>query len=377
MIPAMPRERAKRQFVEKFKTRHGSYIFYFRAGKGARIRLPDDPASEAFDAEYKAALVAHLGGEMRKTSSDRTLGWLVDQYRESPEYAALAPETLKQFRYQFRRMKERAGAAPISELTLEGIMKGRAERAAKAPSDANKYVRAIKKLLDFAVANGWAADNPAKDIGKLPTAKKKGKEQEEGAAGFLVWGEEDLALYERRWPVGTRERLAMDLLLYTGVRRSDVVRLGRQHMRKNGEIVIRTQKSVNSGRPVEVTITILPPLARSIEATPTGDLTFLITQRGKPFKKASFGNWFKKACKAAGVDEPGKAAHGLRKVAATRAAEAGATEAELNAMFGWADGSKESSVYIRTANRAKLARSGTAKIITISPNLPQTGSKTQ
>ena len=55
------------------------------------------------------------------------------------------------------------------------------------------------------------------------------------------------------------------------------MRLGKQHTPKNGEIVIDTQKSVNSGRPVEVTITIFDPLARSIAATKTGDLTFLIT----------------------------------------------------------------------------------------------------
>ena len=56
---------------------------------------------------------------------------------------------------------------------------------------------------------------------------------------------------------------------------------------------------------------------------------------------------------------PGSA-HGLLK---TRAADNGATEAELEAMFGWARGSKEAAFYTRTANRARLAASGAAKVL--------------
>lgn len=137
--------------------------------------------------------------------------------------------------------------------------------------------------------------NPAAGIAKVLLPNRR--------TGFLQWTEEDLERYEGHWPIGTRERLALDLLVFTGVRRSDAVRLGNQHMHQNGEIVIRTEKSVNSGNPVEVTIPILPLLALSIAATATGKLTFLITTKGAPFAKESFGNWFKKACKAGGIDD--------------------------------------------------------------------------
>ena len=66
----------------------------------------------------------------------------------------------------------------------------------------------------------------------------------------------------------------------------------------------------------------LPPLARSIDAAPTGDLAFIAGERGKPMTKESFGNWFREACQSAGV--PGSA-HGLRRAGPTRAAENGAT----------------------------------------------------
>lgn len=348
----MPKKRPL--YIETFVSRHGKRMWFFRVGKGPRVRLPDEYGSEAFQMAYKSALLASQTPS--GTQTIRTLGWLINQYRESPAWHGLAKETRKQFRYQLDRMKERAGKAPLNEITAASIAAGRDARAAK-PTDANKYLKCSVALYRFAVDRQWMKENPAKGISKLKTP----------GVGFHTWTEDEAKAFEARWPIGTRERLAFDLLIYTGVRRSDVVRLGRQHTRK-GEITITTEKSRNSGRPVEVTISILPPLAKSIEATPTGDMTYLVTHKRTAFTKESFGTWFKKACKAACV--PGTS-HGLRKLAAVRMAENHATEAELNAVFGWAEGSDESATYIRKANRAKLARGGIVKMILseASPNL--------
>ncbi|MEI9901164.1 MAG: hypothetical protein WDN31_14625 [Hyphomicrobium sp.] len=49
--------------------------------------------------------------------------------------------------------------------------------------------------------------------------------------GHHTWTSEELEQFEARHPIGTKARLAFGLLIYTGVRRSDVVRLGRQHVR--------------------------------------------------------------------------------------------------------------------------------------------------
>ncbi len=123
-------------------------------------------------------------------------------------------------------------------------------------------------------------------------------------------------------------------------------RLGRPHV-KDSVFTIRTEKTGTL-----VIAPIVAPLARSIAATDTGELTFLATERGKPFGKESFGNWFAKACRAAGV--PGSA-HGLRKAGARRIAERGGSEALLNALYGWKEGSRESATYVATANRARMA----------------------
>src|SRR3977135_592665 len=108
------------------------------------------------------------------------------------------------------------------------------------------------------------------------------------------------------------------------------------------------------GRTSVATCAGAPPFA----ATKIGDLAFVATPTGGPMTKESFGNWFRLACKAAGV--PG-AAHGLRKAGATRAANNGATEAELEAIFGWRGG-RMASLYTRQADRVRLARHAMGKL---------------
>lgn len=117
---------------------------------------------------------------------------------------------------------------------------------------------------------------------------------------------------------------------------------------------IRTEKTGET-----VVIPILPPLQDLLDAGPTGELTFIAGQKGRPMTKEAFGNWFRDACRAARV--PGSA-HGLRKAGATRAADNGATEAQLEAIFGWRGGGM-AALYTRQANRVKLAREAASKLM--------------
>ena len=93
-----------------------------------------------------------------------------------------------------------------------------------------------------------------------------------------MWREEDVAAYEARWPIGTRQRVWLDVLLYTGLRRGDVVRIGRQHIR-NGVATLKTEKG---GYTLEVALPILPVLQTTLDAGPCGDLAFICGERGHP-----------------------------------------------------------------------------------------------
>jgi integrase len=131
------------------------------------------------------------------------------------------------------------------------------------------------------------------------------------------------------------------------------VAVGKQHVR-DGVAKIKTQKT-----DTEVHIPLLPPLREALDAGPTADLAFICGATGKPMTKESFGNAFADACRVAGIN---KSAHGLRKIGATRAAENGATVAQLNAIFGWT-GSKMASLYTQNADRKRLAKDAIDKLL--------------
>jgi integrase len=170
--------------------------------------------------------------------------------------------------------------------------------------------------------------------------------------GYHSWTDAEIARFEARHPIGTRPRLALALLLYTGQRRSDVVRMGAQHIRDNMLHVRQVKTSA------ELYIPLHPELEVIIASTPT-DLTFLTTAFGRPFTGPGFGNWFREQCDAAGL--PHCSAHGLRKAAARLLAELGCTEHEIAAITGHAS-LREVARYTKAADQRRLAVSAMEKL---------------
>jgi integrase len=172
--------------------------------------------------------------------------------------------------------------------------------------------------------------------------------------GFPPWGPEHIEQYRATHQLGTRARLALELLYGTMQRRSDAVKLGRQHIR-DGIISLKQQKTR-----AQVDIPVLPELQVAIDAMPAEHLTFLVTDAGKPYTASAFATWFAKQCAAAGLPK-NLTAHGLRKAGATRLAEHGCTELELMAWGGWTTLS-EVQRYTRAANRKRLALQAADKL---------------
>jgi integrase len=333
----MPRPRPPH--LHREETRHGLVTWYVRRGHGPRIRIKAEYGSEAFWAEYRAALE---GAPLpSKAAKAHTLAWAIDRYRNGSAWAGMSTATRKQRENIFRAVIKTAGTSLLREITEETIRAGR-ERRSETPHSANNFLKTMRGFFAWAVEDKLVTIDPTKGVKMLAGPND--------ADGFHTWSQEELDRYEARWPLGTRERLAFDLLLYTGLRRGDAVRLGLQHVR-DGVITIRTEKHRKGKAGEQVTIPILEPLAASIAATKTGDLTYLVTQAGRPWVKESFGTWFREACRKAHC--PGSA-HGLRKAGATRAAERGASERQLMAIFGWSTG-KMAQHYTRSADRTRLA----------------------
>jgi integrase len=342
MLDAMPRPRPPhlhRQF-----TRHGKTVWYVRIDKGRRIRIRAPFGTPEFDAEYQAALAGNSPRRTRGAAAG-TLAWLIARYRETAAWTSLSLATRRQRENILQQVLKTAGDQPIARITAATITAGR-DRRSKTPFQARHFLDTMRGLFEWAKDAQLLKSNPAAVV-KYPLLKS--------VEGFPIWTEEDVAAYEACWPLGTRQRVWMAVLLYTGLRRGDAVRLGRQHVRE-GVASIKTQKS---GNVVEVTIPLLPPLVETLRAGPTGELSYICGANGKPMTKESFGNAFSEACRAASIR---KSAHGLRKIGATRAANNGATVYQLNAIFGWT-GSKMASHYTQAADRARLAREAIGKLL--------------
>jgi integrase len=171
--------------------------------------------------------------------------------------------------------------------------------------------------------------------------------------GFAVWTDEDVAAYRARWPLGTHQRVALEVLRETGLRRGDAVPVGPGHVREDGVIRIQTEKTGE-----RVSIAMTETLASAVEAGPTCALTFIVGAGGKPLVKEAFTNMFRTWAKAAKVS---KSPHGLRKAAATADALDGYSDAELSAKFGWT-GRQMASLYTRSANRERLSLGAAARV---------------
>jgi integrase len=338
----MPRPRPPH--LHREQTRHGKVVWVVRIGKGPRTRLRAPYGSPEFTAEYNAAVSGTAPPGKPAAISNASLQWLWDSYRQTGAWTVLKPPTRRQRENIMKHVLSESGAKPYAAIRKGHIVAG-LDRRAKTPAAARNFLDTMKGLFRWATERDHIKLDPT--AGVDPPKRKKGD-------GFVPWTESDVEAYQRKWPIGTRQRVWLDVLLYTGLRRGDAVTIGKQHVRE-GVATIRTEKS---GETIEVTIPVLDVLQRTLDAGPTGDLAWICGARGEPFAKESFGNEFSAAARAAGVK---KSAHGVRKIAATTAANNGATVHELEAIFGWIGGNM-ASLYTRKADRVRLAKQAIKKL---------------
>ncbi|MEI4486363.1 tyrosine-type recombinase/integrase [Frigidibacter sp. MR17.14] len=332
------------KYCQGFLDRHGSPRWYFRRPGFDRVALPGLPWSPEFMAAYEAAAKGepnNLGAGAAKTVPG-TVAALVASYYRSSEYRNLKPITQRTYRSTIEPFREQHGEKIVAKLKREHV-KAIIANLAERPAVANNWLKTIKILMRHAIDAGMRPDDPSLGIRKLRT----------GSSGYQSWDEEHIEAFYARHPTGSRARLALDLLLYTGQRRSDVVRMGRQQLR-DGVLRLRQSKTGT-----ELEIPLHPVLRASLDALPVKNMTFLLTEYGKPFAVAGFGNWFRDRVTEAGLPL-GLAAHGLRKSACRRLAEAGCSGPQIMAISGHRN-LKEVQTYIDSADRLKLARQAVQK----------------
>ena len=333
------------KYTHEFVDHDGKSRFYLRVPGRKRVPLPGLPWSPEFMEARERALNEQWTPEplgASRTVPGTVNAALVSYYQSGAFTEQLARSTQQNRRAILERFRNDHGDKRIALMhtqALQAIVSGR------KPAPQRNFTKAMRGFLDHCIALGMIKIDPLIGI-KRAKMKKTG--------GFHTWSEEEIAQYRKRHPSGTKARLALELLLQTGHARSDIVRMGRQHV-KGGKLSMRRQKTA-----VQFDIPLLPDLLTELELHPKSDqLAFLTTEQGRQFTAAGFGNWFRERCDEAGL--PQCAAHGLRKAAAVHHALNGATAPELMAWFGWKT-IGEAQRYIEEANRVRLAESAGEKV---------------
>lgn len=334
------------QWVSEYRDRHGKPRYRFRRKGFATYSFRNPPGTEGFRQEYQACLDG-IAVERVEPGADRIVPGsfddLIARYYRSPDFLDPSDRTRAVYRGVIERWRAKYGSAKVRDLEPRHVADMMAEMLPHRTA-ANMLRKRLRALMQFAIRQGMADSNPV-----LATRPYK-----VDSTGFHTWTEAEIAKYEAKHPIGTTARLALDLLLWTGQRGGDVRTMGPGHVRDK-RLIVKQEKTG-----VIVSLPILPDLARSILASPSGAMVFLLSGHGKPYSRKGFGNKFRQWCDEAGL--PNCSAHGLRKAAARRFAEAGCSNQQIKAWTGHTTDS-EVARYTAAADQQALADAAGEKLM--------------
>lgn len=357
-------------YIEKNKSRHGTMRYYFRF-EGRRLgRLPSDPETEEFSTEYwRIRNQVEAGQTQPRTDPDdlsgpprlNTFRWLCVQYLSSHAYARLDQTTRAKRRSIIDSMLleplkpggDRLFAnMPLTALDAANIEVLR-DRKRETPFAADERLKVLRQIFD--TERPGATGLPEKIV-KVNVARAVSPFRAK-TDGHHTIRDDEIAQYIRHHGIRSKAVLALIIIMYTGMRVSDLAAIGPQHRRK-GKLVFRVFKNRNRS-PVTLEIEIHPILDMVLGWHKLKGMAYLLTEHGKPFSIKGLGNrvsdWFTQA------DLPHCSAHSVRKGLATTLAESEATDSMLDGLFGWKDG-KTSKIYTARKQQAKLARQAVSRI---------------
>jgi len=349
--------------------RHGNVRVYLRLPGQKKVRLKGMAWSPEFMLAYGAAMEGEEPKVRGRKGKTGTWKWLCQEYFASTEFlkCTLHTQTVQRQRLEaiFDEPTKPGGNVFFGDMPARLFGKKAVrilrDRKATVPEGANNRVKAIRRVFNWAKDTREDLDlgNPAKEVKLFNTESD----------GYYTWAVDDVLQYQSVHPPGSQARLALALGLFAGgPRREDLALLGPQ-MVKNGVIRYKPKKTrKTSGK--WVIVPILPELQAEIDCAPQNHLAWIVTKSGKPFTKESFGNKFKDWCYEANL--PQCSCHGMRKAGAAIAAENGATDAQLMALFGW-ETAKMATHYRKQARQEKLAAAAVGFLRFERDSAPATG----
>lgn len=326
----------KLKFVNEYRDRTGKLRRYFRRG-ATRGPLPGEVGSAEFMTAYRGYLDDAAKPAPIARNGDGTFGRLVTAYYASRPFRDLKPSSQKIYRYALEPLAAKHGHRLVRDMPADKVAKIIQDIGDEKPGMANLTKSVLQKMMQFAVKEKWRPDNPVFGIERY----KSGTHH--------TWTEGELKTFEARWPLGTRQRLAYALLLYTGQRVGDVARMRRADI-VDGELHVIQQKTG-----AELYLPVVQELAQAMKAYPAKGLALIGAEDGRPITRAGLSQMMRAAIKEAGL--PAKCvSHGLRKAAIRRLAEDGRTVKQMAAVSGHKT-LRELERYSAAADQRRLAKS--------------------
>lgn len=334
--------------------RHGKLRARFRKVGRAAVYMQTLPDQPGFEAEYKALLADQP--VIRTRHIPGSVNDLCSRYYESADFKAKGGADNKRHRRGLiESFREQFGNDLVKNFRFEHIEEILLTRSEKRKTDKGRVVggqvaasnlrKQLLRLFAYAQKLEWIERNP------VDFAEKVGVDR---IAGFYTWSEADIEQYQAKHKIGTKARLALEILLWTGQRRGDARLFGPKHIVR-GKINYQAAKTG-----ADLWLPVSRDLRAAIDAMPSvGLTTYLVTDYGKPFSAAGFGNWFRDRCDEAEL--PNCTAHGLRKAIARRMAQSRASDVEIMAVGGWRTTS-EVRRYTEAVEQEALAEGVMARI---------------
>ncbi|MEA5159818.1 site-specific integrase [Cereibacter johrii] len=320
-------------------------VYYYH--KATRTRLPDDPTSPEF-----LAMVRQLDakGARRPVPADRTLGHLIELYKQSSWYLELRATTRSEYDRHLKylealRDQPAAGFTRVhaDALKTKYLAKGHKELG-------HAVVRTLSVLLSYAVFLKWFDRNPL--FGRTVGEKRRRSE-----VGQRPYEEHEIGAFRDANPLGSRARLSFELALSTGFRIEDLPEVPRESV-SAGQVTIITRKS---GSLVVAPITEIARAALlAFEDTRRAHMGAAFepsryavsTLDGGKIAKRRLSGELRDAYIAAGFEE-GQRTHALRYTAAVRLFELGFHFDDIADLVGHA-GADMTRQYLVKKRKAKL-----------------------
>lgn len=329
-------------YVKAYVDRTGAVRRYFRKPGCKSVVLPGVPGSHEFMAAYQAALGTPLVRPARQGPG--TVAALIVDYLRGPAFVNLKPSSQATYRIVLDRFGMKHGHRLVRDMPRAKVAAYVHAIGAEHPGMANLTRAVLRRLLAQAVRLGYRNDNPVAEIDRYKIGTRH------------TWSEAELAAFERRWPLGTRERLAYALLLYTGQRGGDVVRMRRQDI-SGGAIAVVQEKTGTA-----LSIPIHPELVAAMKGGPRKGMHLIGDPNGRPIGRPALTAFMKRAAEAAGLP-PQCLAHGLRKAQMRRLAEGGASAKQIASISGHKT-LREIERYTAAADQKRLSKAAMDKLRT-------------